>query len=200
MSTATLLTIEEIDRMIARGEFDGPNAKRVELIRGELREMSPIGTEHVETVTWLQEWSHDIVDRKKIKVFIQNPIEIPELATMPHPDVVWLQRKRFLRRRPRVPDVMLLIEVADTSLAYDTRVKAQLYAEAGVRDYWVVDLPNRKLHVYRDPSKTGFQSHEVHEGDARVPLLMIPEIVLAVNELFEVLDLDDLDDDLDGDD
>jgi Uma2 family endonuclease len=193
MSTSTLLTIEDVDRMIARGEFDGPNAKRVELIRGELREMSPIGQEHVDMVDWLNEWSWQVIDRSQIQVSIQNPVQIPELDTMPHPDVVW-RRKRRKGGRPHVPDVMLLIEVADSSLTYDTTVKAQIYSEAGVRDYWVVDLPNRKLHVFRDPSESGFQSREVHSGNTLVTPLLVPGVTLTPDELFEVLDLDDSED------
>jgi Uma2 family endonuclease len=191
MSTSTLLTIEDVDRMIARGKFDGPNAKRVELIRGELREMSPTGTDHINMVNWLNDWTSDVLDRGRFQASIQNAVEIPELATMPHPDVVWLRRKRAMTRRPRVPDVMLLIEVADSSLTYDTTVKAQIYSEAGVRDYWVVDLPNRKLHVFRDPSESGFQSREAHSGDELVVPLLVPGVSVVVNELFEVLDPDD---------
>ena len=194
MSTSTLLTIEDVDRMIARGEFDGPHAKRVELIRGELREMSPTGTDHINMVNWLTDWTSDVLDRRRFQASIQNAVEIPELATMPHPDVVWLSRKRSMRRRPRVPDVMLLFEVADSSLAYETSVKAQIYSEAGVRDYWVVDLPNRKLHLFRDPSESGFQSCEVHTGDTLVTPLLVPEISVTVSELFAVLELDDVDD------
>lgn len=194
MSTSTLLTIEDVDRMIAHGEFDGPNAKRVELIRGELREMSPTGTDHINMVNWLNDWTSDVLDRGRFQASIQNAVEIPELATMPHPDVVWLRRKRSMRRRPRVPDVMLLIEVADSSLAYDTTVKTQIYSEAGVRDYWVVDIPDRKLHVFRDPSEHGFQSREVHTGKTRVAPLLVPGVTLTPDELFEVLDLDDSED------
>lgn len=191
MSTTTLLKIEDVDRMLARGEFDGPDAKRLELIRGELREMSPIGTDHVNTVTWLQDWSYDVVDRSKFRIFIQNPVEIPELATMPEPDLVWLRRKQSNRGRPQVPDVVLLIEVADTSVTYDTGAKAQIYAEAGVRDYWVVDIPGQELHVFHDPSERGFKTHEVHSRDACVAPLLIPDISLNVHELYSRLETDD---------
>ena len=85
--------------------------------------------------------------------------------------------------------MLLLIEVADTSVAYDTGTKAQIYAEAGVRDYWVVDIPGRKLHVFRDPSEHGFKTHEVYSGDARVAPLLIPHIGLSVIELFSQLDI-----------
>ena len=128
------------------------------------------------------------LDRRRFRTSIQNPVQIPELGTMPHPDVVWRRRTRARGGRPHVPDIVLLTEVSDTSAAYDTRVKAQIYAEAGVRDYWVVDIPSRKLHVFRDPSERGFQTHEVHTGDARVVPLLAPDVSLTVNELYSELD------------
>ena len=89
--------------------------------------------------------------------------------------------------------MVLLIEVADTSVAYDLGEKARIYAEAGVRDYWVVDIPGRLLHVFRDPTEDGFRTHETFAGDARVTPLLLPNVVLAVNELFAGLGTDDWD-------
>jgi Uma2 family endonuclease len=143
MSTIATFTVDEFEHMIGCGAFTGPNEKRVELIRGELREMSPTGVDHEELVDWLNEWSFDTVDRKAVQVRVQETLGIPELETIPLPDLAWVRRQRVRRRRPRPSDVLLLTEVADSSVAYDTGEKLRLYSEAGVRDYWVADIPHR---------------------------------------------------------
>ena len=143
MSSTATFTIHEYERMIACGAFAGPNAKHLELIRGELRMMSPQGAEHGELVSQLNDWSHDVVDRDCVKIRIQSSIEIPQLNTQPEPDVVWAQARSFARRRPQPHEVLLLIEVADSSLTFDLGEKCKLYCDAGIRDYWVVDIPSR---------------------------------------------------------
>jgi Uma2 family endonuclease len=193
MNTAATITVIEYDRMIAQGAFDGPYAKRLELIRGELREMSPSGIDHEDIVDWLTEWSYVTVDRKAVKVRVQESVGIPELETIPQPDVAWVQR-HTVRRRPRPTDLLLLIEVADSSLGYDTGEKAQLYAEAGVEDYWVVDVQRRLLHVFRDPTAEGYQTHRTLQAGDQITPLGVPQASLDVGALFSILDIEvDLD-------
>lgn len=160
MSSTATITIAEYERMIARGDFVGPNAKRLELIRGELRMMSPIGNEHGELVTRLNEWSHDVVNRKQVRIRVQTSIEIPALDSQPEPDVVWVKGKSYASRKPHPEDVLLVIEVAGSSLAYDLGKKCQLYAEAGVRDYWAIDIFGRQAHIFRDASPSGYRTHQ----------------------------------------
>lgn len=190
MTESSLLTIEEVDRMNACGDLDGPDAKRLELIRGELREMSPIGRDHVDVVDWLMDWSYSVLDRKELRISIQSAIDAPELHTIARPDVLWLRRRRTPSRH-RVPSVLLLIEVADTTASYDTGPKAQMYAEAGVRDYWVVDIPGKKLHVLRNPSEQDFATHETYSGDACVTPLLVQNVTLTVDKLLAEFDLGD---------
>jgi Uma2 family endonuclease len=80
---------------------------------------------------------------------------------------------------------------------YDTGEKARIYAAAGVRDYWVVDIPGRRLHVFRDPSPHGFRTHETFAGDARVVPLLLSGTALVLSEMFAALEGDDLDDESD---
>ncbi len=188
MSTTATFTVEEYERMIDCGAFTGPNQKRIELIRGELRMMSPQGAGHAELVGELEEWSHDVVDRDRIKIRIQSPVNILELDAQPEPDLVWAQRKSYAQRKPEAHEVLLLIEVADSSLSYDLGEKCQLYAEAGIRDFWVFDIPNRLVHVFREPSPKDFQNREKLSTKEHVTPLFVKNVSLSVAEMFSCLD------------
>ena len=187
MSTTALFTLDDYDHMIVCGAFDPPHHRRCELIRGEIRDMSPIGPEHGEVVDFLNAWSFAVTSRREVRIRIQSSIGFPELDSAPEPDVVWAVRKSYAKRRPEPPDVLLLIEVADSTVQYDLGEKADLYAEAGISDYWVVDIPNFRIHVHRQPTADGFQSLETFAiGDTIHPLTK-PDATLDVAELFTCL-------------
>ena len=113
--------------------------------------MTPIGPQHEEVVDRLNAWSVAAVHPLSIRVRIQNSIGIPDLESAPEPDIAWVVERNYSQGRPTATDVLLIIEVADSSLAYDTGEKAALYAAAGVADYWIVDIPHRCVEVRRDP-------------------------------------------------
>jgi len=188
MSAIATFTVDEFEHMIGCGAFTGPNDRRVELIRGELRDMSPTGLDHEELLDWLVDWSFDTVDCKIVQVRVQESLGIPELETTPLPDLVWARRQRIRRRRPRPSDVLLLAEVADSSVAYDTGEKARLYSEAGVRDYWVVDIPHRLVHVFRRPSAKGYRSHRKLAAGERCESELVSGAILDVSAMFACLD------------
>ena len=188
MSRTTTLTIPEYDRMIECGAFAGPNHKPVELIRGELRMMSPQRAEHAELVAQLNDWSHDVVDRRRIKIRIQSSVEIPKLSTQPEPDVVWAEFQSYARRRPEPHEILLLIEVADSSLPFDLREKCDLYAESRIRDYWVFDIPNRLVHVFRDPSSGAYQSWDKLSTNEHLTPLLVDHVSTDVARMFACLE------------
>ena len=97
MSTAALFTLEAYEHMASVGAFDGKFRKRVELIRGEILEMSPIGSEHCNCVTFLTEWSYQVVPTEQFMVRTQNPIRLPAIESEPEPDVVWVKRQPYSR-------------------------------------------------------------------------------------------------------
>ena len=188
MSSVATFTIDEYQRMIACGAFVGPNEKRLELIRGELRMMSPQGTEHGELVAKVNDWSHDVVDRQRIKIRIQSSIEIRTSDSQPEPDVVWAEAKSYLQRLPQPQDILLLVEVADSSLSFDVGKKQQLYGDAGIRDYWGVDIPGRMVHIFRDPRTGGYRTHKRFSAPDTVSPLLAGGISLKVSDLFECLE------------
>ncbi|MHC4179074.1 MAG: Uma2 family endonuclease [Planctomycetota bacterium] len=147
MSTIARLTLADYDRMIEAGVFDQGRRRRLEFIRGEIREMNPIGSMHEVIVDRLAEWSFENVPKGRVWVRVQNSIGLPSLESAPEPDLAWAARRDYSGGRPTAEDVLLVIEVAETSLAYDTGEKADLYAAAGVADYWVVDVSARAIEV-----------------------------------------------------
>ena len=120
------ITLAMYDRMIAAGVFNPAEAHRLELIGGELHMMSPIGDRHADAVDWLVRWVTLAIDRQVLLVRVQNPLSIPGSESAPQPDIAWVTLRRYADRRPLPEEVSLLVEVADTSLEFDTTAKTAL--------------------------------------------------------------------------
>ncbi|MCC6869659.1 MAG: Uma2 family endonuclease [Burkholderiales bacterium] len=129
---------------------------RVELIDGELIDMAPIGSRHASVVSYLSM----LFARSggKAIVFTQNPIGLPPWSE-PQPDLALLEPRtdHYRRELPRASDVLLVVEVADTTLRYDVGIKLPLYATHGIREVWIVDLTGRRVDVYRQPVAGSYQ-------------------------------------------
>jgi len=178
------ITLAMYDRMIAAGVFDPAESRPLELIAGELRMMSPIGDRHADAVDWLARWSQFAIGSGAWLVRVQNPLAIPGSESAPQPDIAWVRLRRYADRRPLPEEVSIVIEVADTSLEFDTTAKAGLYAAAGIADYWVVDLTSRGLIVFRDPRDGRYETRQTHRGEQCVSPLVLPAASLSPAELF----------------
>jgi Uma2 family endonuclease len=185
MSTTVHITVEQYERMIARGAFEPREENRVELIRGEIVPMSPISPFHNDVVDRLNEWSISSLPRSRVRVRVQGSIGIPALTSEPEPDVMLLRRRNYATRLPLPRDVFLVIEVADTSLDKDREVKGPLFAEAGIKEYWIVNLSDRTIEVYRDPAPAGYRTREVHTRRQRISPLAFPDVARHVGSLFQ---------------
>ena len=141
MSAIRKLTAEEYDSMIEKGAFNGLK-RRIELIRGELREMNPAGPVHEDYVDYLNRWSTNSTEASECVVRVQSSIDLGD--SRPEPDIAWLSPGRYSTRRPQPADVLLIIEVADSSLTADLNEKATLYAQFNIAEYWVVDATGRR--------------------------------------------------------
>jgi Uma2 family endonuclease len=176
--------------MIRLGLFDPPEEHRVELLFGEIvpvygnSPMSPINPPHDYTLDRLNEWSFEVLPRGAVWVRIQGSIGIPGLESIPQPDLVWLAREEYARRRPAPKDILLIVEVSDTTLRKDRGMKARLYAEAGIRDYWIVNIKERSIEVRREPSGSKFRKVTKFQIGQEVHPLAFPEVSLAVSRLF----------------
>ena len=143
------LTVDDYYRMAEVGILD-PEA-RVELIEGEIIDMAPPGSAHAATVHYLTEVLLRAVG-DRASVLAQNPVRLSQYSE-PQPDVALLRRRDdfYRERHPTPADVLLIVEVAATSLRFDRETKLPLYARYGIPEMWLVDLGGRRLVRYRAP-------------------------------------------------
>jgi Uma2 family endonuclease len=175
-------SVEEYQRMGETGIL-GPEL-RTELIEGEIVEMTPIGPEHAGTVKFLNARLVVAVGECAL-VSTQDPVTLTPFSE-PQPDLALLcPRNDFYRgANPRPEDVLLLIEVADSSLRYDRDLKLPLYARAGIPEVWLVDLTGRCLTRYRGPGEEGYREQEVLADLSQLTLPIEPEVALDLSDLF----------------
>jgi Uma2 family endonuclease len=114
----------------------------------------------------------------------QNPLRLPSQESIPQPDaVVFRRRADFASRPPRAEDVLLLVEVADTSLFYDHKRKLPLYAENGIPEVWLIDLNSDAVLVYRQPTREGYQEMRAYRRGEAISPQAFPEKGFAVDEI-----------------
>src|SRR5262249_20774684 len=157
---------------------------RVELIRGEIVEMSPIGRRHVAFVDNLTQLLVLRLAGRAI-VSVQNPVVLTD-DTEPQPDLA-IRRLRAVPYKDReafAEDVLLLIEVADTSLRYDRSTKLRLYAEAGIPESWLVDCAAESVEIYRTPLAGGYRDVSTVTVDGTLAPLAFPDVVLRARDIF----------------
>jgi Uma2 family endonuclease len=176
------VTIDEYHRMGEEGVF--PPDARVELIRGEIIEMSPIGPRHAGSVRRFNRSFSARLSPYAI-VDVQNPVELREQDSEPQPDITLLRLRDDLysTATPAPEDTLLVVEVAESSLSFDRRVKMHLYAEAGIPESWLVDLKSDTLFVYRHPSPESYQDVRAYRRGESVAPEAFPDVVFTVDEI-----------------
>ena len=176
------LNVDDYHRMGETGILGGDD--RVELIDGDVIDMAPIGQDHAGTVDVLTRALVMACGERAI-VRVQNPLRLDRLNE-PQPDVAILRpREDFYRRGdpPGPADVLLVVEVADSSLRYDRRVKLPLYARAGIGEVWIVDLRWRMVDVHRVPAGEGYATIEAHGPEETVTLALAPGITVELRRV-----------------
>ncbi|CDH47694.1 MAG: Uma2 family endonuclease [Candidatus Competibacteraceae bacterium] len=174
-------TVAEYHRMGDMGLLNEDS--RVELIEGELIEMAPIGSSHGGEVKYFNNKFVSLLQGKVI-VSVQDPIILGGYAE-PQPDIALLRwRDDFYRKaNPHPEDVLLLIEVSDSTLRYDCDVKVPLYASHGIPEVWLLDIQNRQLEIYRDPINGHYQQRDCRQTGKIAPILC-PDAVIDLAEVF----------------
>jgi len=176
------ISAEEYLRMGEAGVF-APEA-RLELIEGEIVEMAPIGSPHAGAVTRLNEL---LVQRTAGRALVspQNPVIISD-RSVPQPDLALLKPRAdyYRQSHPKATDVYLVIEVADTTRAFDLGTKAPLYARCGITEAWVVDVNERAIHVFRDPGPEAYGTTYIARPGQSAACVALPEASVEVDEIF----------------
>lgn len=156
--------LESYHRLLELGILTSTD--RVELLEGSIIQMSPKGIAHVITLQWVAEQLRALLPSVTLR--IQDPISLPLLDSEPEPDIV-IAKGSILSYRSHHPypeDILLLIEVADSSLSIDRDVKAGIYAKTGIVEYWIVDVNQQEILMFRQPSCEGYgYSRVLHRED-----------------------------------
>ena len=174
-------TVAEYYRMAEVGIL-GPD-ERVELIEGDIIVMPPIGPGHAGSVdSYIDVFAEHTPGRFRIR--IQNPIHLDD-GSEPQPDAMLLRPRndRYTTSHPTPADVLLVIEVADSSLDYDRDVKAHIYGRAGVPETWVQNLPEDCIERFAEPGPDGYARHTVHHRGETLALVSFPDLELSVDDL-----------------
>jgi Uma2 family endonuclease len=178
-------TVDDFARMGESGIIG--HEERVELIDGEVRQMSPIGSLHSGLVNRLNRiLTRQLGDRAVVTV--QSPVILSDYSE-PQPDLLVLKPRDdfYTKGHPRPQDVLLLIEVADTTLEFDRDEKIPRYAESQILEVWLVDALGREVSQYARPKGNRYQQVRAFEPGEEVVAQEIESLVLAVAELFPVL-------------
>jgi Uma2 family endonuclease len=174
-----LFTVREYHLMDEAGIFGEDD--RVELIEGEIIVRAAIGTRHASCVKRLvAEFSE--LDRRLAILGVQNPIQLTE-RTEPQADVVLLQFRAdyYSTAHPRPDEVLLLVEVSDSTVDFDRDVKVPNYARSGIQEVWLWDLEENCLEVYRNPTGNSYSSMQKLGRNQQVSPLAFPELTVNVD-------------------
>jgi Uma2 family endonuclease len=176
------ITVGEYFRMGEAGILH-PDA-RCELIEGEIIDMAPIGPSHAGKTNRLVDLLATVARGKAI-VSAQNPVVLGDLSA-PQPDLALLRYRDdyYAQVHPGPSDVLLLIEIADSSLAHDRDTKLPLYARFDIPEVWIVDIPGRHLDIHREPDGARY-THQFRAVDlSRVEVAALPGVALDLRGLF----------------
>ena len=170
-------TCEEYHQMAEAGILSPE--ERLELIDGEIYVMPPIGDRHVETVNLFNETLMPLL-AGRARVSIQNPVRL-DWRNEPEPDIVVF--RAGVRGAPRPESILLLIEVAESTLGMDRQTKLARYAFFGVPEYWIVNLLTEQIEVYREPEGDQYRVARRYGRGERLSLLAFPDVEFAVDDV-----------------
>jgi Uma2 family endonuclease len=157
---------------------------RIELIEGDMLDMAPIGLKHSALTSRLHEL-FVLAASRSATVLSGGPVNLGEYSE-PQPDLMLLKRRAdfYSGKFAEAADVLLLIEVSDSSLAFDQGIKLNLYARYGISEYWVVDVEGRRIVTYREPGAKGYNRKSEFAVQETLAPQAFPNIKIAVGEIF----------------
>lgn len=174
-------TVADYERMGQVGIFS--EDERLELVCGEVIQMSPIGERHAACVDALSELLRERLKRS-VNVRVQNPIQLDDYSE-PQPDIAVLKRRDDFYRHahPKPEDILLVIEVSDSTLEFDRTVKMPLYAGAGIPEAWLVNLPEEQIEVYGDPADGEYQTVRSYVRRQKLQSHTLARLSLSVSKV-----------------
>jgi Uma2 family endonuclease len=181
--TRLRVTADRYQKMVATGVLTKED--RVELIEGEMLEMAPIGTKHSAITARLNE-RFVLALAQSATVIVGGPVNLGQFSE-PQPDLMLLKRRAdfYGARIPEAADVLLLVEVSDSSLAFDQSSKLALYARNAVPEYWVIDVEAARVITYLEPNNTGYARKRELSAAERLSPEAFPALKLTVGEIFD---------------
>jgi Uma2 family endonuclease len=181
-ATVKRLTVQDYHRMGEMGIL--ASDERTELLNGQIAIVASKGTPHVLTLRLLSRALDALLENQPFFVSTQDPIQLDDWSE-PEPDLAIVRGTvlDYAECHPRPSDIELVVEVADSTLKQDCEIKDKLYAQAGIADYWVLDLKNRQLHVFRNPTPTGYTNHLILTEPNLIAPLPFPSLTLSLTAI-----------------
>ena len=179
-ATKKLFTVDDYYRMAEFGILSPED--RVELIDGEIIEMSPMGTRHISCVMRATQ-AFSGAFKGKAMVSVQLPLRLSNY-TEPEPDLTLLKSRAdfYAAQKPAAKDAYLVLEVSDTTLDFDRNVKLPRYAAAGILEVWIANLQEDLLLVYREPSGNSYKTNRILRRGDPISVAAFPEVVFKVED------------------
>jgi Uma2 family endonuclease len=175
-------TVQEYHRISDLGILD--SSERTELIAGQIVLMVAKGTPHVLALRLLVSTLETLLNNQPVFISSQDPIQLDNFSE-PGPDLAIIKGTIFdyAEHHPYPDDIHLVVEVADSTLKTDCEVKDKIYAQAGIADYWVIDIKNRQVHIFRDPTPSGYTSHLILSATQTISPLAFSAITLPITAI-----------------
>jgi Uma2 family endonuclease len=172
-------SVDEYHQMAQAGLLD--ETDRVELIEGELIDMAPIGSKHAFLVDRLAELLSSGPNAGHM-VRVQNPVVLGE-RNEPQPDIALVRRVSYIDRHPCSDDILLIVEVSDTTLEYDREVKLALYARHGIPEVWLLDVKAGELTAYQDPAEGQYRLIRKPTAAEAVSPVLVPGMTISLAQV-----------------
>lgn len=175
-------TVDEYHRMIAAGIL--AEGDRLELLDGQIIQMNPQLPPHAATTQRAARYLDRLLEGVA-SVRMQLPVTLrPNSEPEPDIAVVRLDPMEYGDRHPAASDILLIIEVADSTLLSDRQIKALIYAKAEIADYWILDVNRREVLIFREPAPDGYQQVMTLPTNAAIAPIAFPDITIPLTQLF----------------